>query len=442
MLTIFSERISTKPAPSLKLYRSLFRTNVLYKKKSDELLPFQALPDLHNSSINPMTHAQLLQMPVEPCPQSKLLRVAILGIPNSGKSTLVNKLVGHQICPESQKPNTTRKNAKAILTSGETQVVFLDTPGVMEDGTATKFQIEKTLLLDPELSCREVDMLVVLHDVSNRYVREALNKKVLRLLCLYYRNVPSILVLNKMDTIPKSRRMFDLIRKLTCNRLDGEEGQVKISKHDSRRSIDTYLKRKERGEEELLSSVKRESDVLEVARRKRLTEEETSNLITGLIGWPGFTDVFTVSALKGDGVNDLKEYLLKTAKPGVWDYPGNVKFDDDPRNVVINIVKSKFLDYLPHRIPYELMPEIQMWEVDEDWNSLRILVTVDAKNKNIFKLLLGYKGQSIKAISDEIQSCLIDFFSHEVHFKLSVIPKFTTVVEEKEKRTVKPNLYL
>jgi len=203
------------------------------------------------------------------------------------------------------------------------------------------------------------------------------------------------------------------------------------------------LKRKERAEEEQAPTIQNDvSDVLEIAGREGLSEEKTAGVIAGLLGWPGFRDVFTVSALKGDGVDDLKEYLLGVAEPGPWNYPDNIKFDDDPRNIVINIIKSKFLDHLPGNIPYQLQPEIQMWEVDEDWNSLRILATVEAKNKNNFKVLVGPRGVKIKAMSEEIQDSLIDFFSHEVHFKLSVIPKFTTVVKEINKRTIKPDLFL
>lgn len=403
------------------------------------LTPFQTLPDLSNPSINPITHTELLKMPLEATEQKKILRVAILGIPNSGKSTLINKLVGHHICPESGKPNTTRRNTRAILSTGDTQVIFVDTPGVVEDDAAVKFKMDTELLLDPEMSCRKADLLVVLQDVSNRFVRETLNKKVLRLLCLYYRDVPSILVLNKMDTIPKSRRVFDLIRKLTCNRLEGEQGQIKISKHDNKRSVESYLKRKSRIEEEEATHVKEDvSDILEIAGKEGLSEQKTSSLTSGLLGWPGFSDVFTVSALNGDGMDDLKEYLVGVAKPGSWEFPENVKFDDDPRNIVINIIKSKFLDHLPQAIPYQLNPEIQMWEIDENWSSLKIFATVDAKNKNQFQVLVGPGGKRIKAMSEDIQESLVNFFSHEVHFNLSVIPKFTIVVKENQESVIKP----
>lgn len=144
-----------------------------------------------------------------------------------------------------------------------------------------------------------------------RYVREALSKKALRLLCLYHRKVPAILVLNKMDTIPKSRRIFDLIRKLTCNRLADGQGEVKISDNDSKWSVKTYVKRKERelAKEKDVVDDKKEltwDNILEVVRTERLSEERVVSLTAGLVGWPGFRDVFTVSALSGDGVEDLR----------------------------------------------------------------------------------------------------------------------------------------
>ena len=139
-------------------------------------------------------------------------------------------------------------------------------------------------------------------------MREAIEDKVLRLLCLYHQKVPAVLVLNKMDSIPKSRRVFDLIRKLTCNRLDDGSGVVKIAPSDSKFSMEKYLRRKEQAltKREAESEVEKFGDILEIARSERLSEERCSSLTAGLVGWPGFRDVFTVSALQGDGVEDLR----------------------------------------------------------------------------------------------------------------------------------------
>ena len=70
-------------------------------------------------------------------------------------------------------------------------------------------------------SCLDTDLICVIHDVSNRFVREAISKRVLDLL-IRNPTIPSILVLNKMDTVPHSQKMYELIRKLTCGQLEGQ----------------------------------------------------------------------------------------------------------------------------------------------------------------------------------------------------------------------------
>ena len=78
-----------------------------------------------------MLQNELILKPPENVPYSKLLQVAIIGDPNAGKSTLVNQLVGWKTCAVSSKVHTTRKTSKSVLMDGSTQVVFLDTPGLV-----------------------------------------------------------------------------------------------------------------------------------------------------------------------------------------------------------------------------------------------------------------------------------------------------------------------
>ena len=188
-----------------------------------------------------------------------------------------------------------------------------------------------------------------------RYVREAIPQTVLRILCLYHGRLPAILVLNKMDEIPKSRRIFDLIRKLTCNHLDDGQATVKITHGDTEGcSVKKYLKRKERALDGSNDGINDYPDILRIARAGSITEERCRGLTAGLVGWPGFRDVFTVSALNGEGVDQLREHLVAAARPGQWSFDPSLKTDSDPQTVMLGVVRSRLLANLPSNIPYNL----------------------------------------------------------------------------------------
>ena len=111
------------------------------RKNKASLVPFQVLNEnnehFKNSTeysnkltalINPAKHADILssqKIGKNPAPSdAKYLKVSVVGIPNAGKSTLVNQLIGSNVCPHSAKVHTTRENALGILTKESTQIVF------------------------------------------------------------------------------------------------------------------------------------------------------------------------------------------------------------------------------------------------------------------------------------------------------------------------------
>lgn len=85
----------------------------------------QLLPSL------PAMQIELVKKPPERIRGSRVLQVAILGVPNAGKSTLVNQVSGWNTCAVSKKVHTTKKTSKTVLVKDETQIVFLDTPGLV-----------------------------------------------------------------------------------------------------------------------------------------------------------------------------------------------------------------------------------------------------------------------------------------------------------------------
>ncbi|KAB7506783.1 GTPase Era, mitochondrial [Armadillidium nasatum] len=156
-------------------------------------------------------------------PDSKLLKVAVIGVPNSGKSTLINQLIGWKICSVSQKVHTTQCSARAVFSQGLTQLVFVDTPGIVTPEEIKKHDLKTSLIIDPEKSLEQSDLIVVMHDVSNSYAHKALHPRVLRILFLYP-TIPSVLALNKVDTIKKKNVLLEITNNLT----DGIVGDTKI----------------------------------------------------------------------------------------------------------------------------------------------------------------------------------------------------------------------
>jgi GTPase len=123
--------------------------------------------------------------------------VAILGRPNAGKSTLVNRLVGQKIAIVTSKPQTTRNRIQGILTKPEGQIVFIDTPGVHEADSA----LGRQMMQEVAAALEGIDLLVLMVDASgiHPHADELLFEKAKR-----FRG-KTILALNKVDRLPKPK---------------------------------------------------------------------------------------------------------------------------------------------------------------------------------------------------------------------------------------------
>lgn len=116
---------------------------------------------------------------------------AIIGLPNAGKSTLMNALVGQKISIVSRKVQTTRFRVMGIVNKGEAQVVFVDTPGVF----IPKKTLERAMVANALESMREADVVLHLVDTVKKDTLEA-NRGIIAQLP---QNKPCWLVLNKVD---------------------------------------------------------------------------------------------------------------------------------------------------------------------------------------------------------------------------------------------------
>jgi GTP-binding protein Era len=121
--------------------------------------------------------------------------VALIGRPNSGKSTLLNRLLGEKISIVSDKPQTTRHKILGILTREEGQIIFVDTPGIHKPG----FELNKRMMQAVYDSLEGADLLLLLVDAATSFGQG--DQFVLDL--IKRQKCPALLLLNKTDKIAK-----------------------------------------------------------------------------------------------------------------------------------------------------------------------------------------------------------------------------------------------
>jgi len=142
--------------------------------------------------------------------QKKSGTVALIGRPNAGKSTLLNRVIGEKIAIVSDKPQTTRTRITGVLTQGEGQIVFLDTPGIHKPG----YKLNRRMMSIVTDALSMVDLILLMIDATqpmgqgDRFVLEMLKRVSTR----------AFLLPNKVDALPDKARLLPLIQRYTAER--------------------------------------------------------------------------------------------------------------------------------------------------------------------------------------------------------------------------------
>ncbi|XP_069730272.1 GTPase Era, mitochondrial isoform X2 [Phaenicophaeus curvirostris] len=311
----------------------------------------------------------------------KVLRIAIIGAPNAGKSTLSNRLLGRKVFPVSKKVHTTRCKAQGIVTYEDTQLIILDTPGLTSPLKAKRHNLDAAMLTDPWDSMKHADLVLVLVDVSDHWTRDSLSQEVLKCLS-QFPHIPSVLVLNKVDLLKKKFILLDLVTQLTEGVVNGRKLEVTSTfKHNSSSSAKSppqitqtspeggaheshCLQETDQAQEG--SSLGKNSDV-RASESSLVTEEQGTKRceprdLKNMKGWPGFQEIFMLAAVHGEEVDTLKRYLLMQAKPGPWEYHSEVLTSQSPQEICNNIIREKLLEYLPLEVPYGVVQVTEVWE--------------------------------------------------------------------------------
>jgi len=129
--------------------------------------------------------------------------VALIGRPNAGKSTLLNRLVGQKIAAVSDKPQTTRFRIQGVITKAEGQVVLVDTPGVHQPG----YELNRRMMAAVQDALLGVDVVALIRDASvstgngDRFVLDLVKQS----------GKPSLLLLNKIDKLEDKSALLPLM---------------------------------------------------------------------------------------------------------------------------------------------------------------------------------------------------------------------------------------
>jgi len=236
--------------------------------------------------------------------------VTIIGRPNVGKSTLMNHLLGDKVSIVTPKPQTTRNRVLGILTEGEYQIVFLDTPGIFKPHT----ELDRAMASSIELSLRDADIIYYMMDNKERDIDDKLVEGT---------NVPLFLLINKIDKIEK-KDLLPLIE-----------------------SISTRYKY--------------------------------------------FKEIIPISALKGDGLEDLLKTTLAYLPEGSFYYPEDYVSDLPERFFVAEIMREKIYLHYGEEIPYSTNVIVE--EMKDKY--IRIKIIVEKKSQK--GIIIGKRGDSGKA---------------------------------------------
>ena len=274
---------------------------------------------------------------------------AIIGAPNAGKSTLVNALVGSKVSIVTQKVQTTRMPVRGVAMHGNTQIVFVDTPGIFKP----KRRLDRAMVNSAWAGAGDADAVILIVDAQDVAAD------------------PKGISARDTDSIIASLKKAERKAALVINKIDG-------------------MKR---------------TDLLP------LVEKYNAEGI--------FEQVFLISALKGEAVNDVADWVAGKMPQGPWLYPEDQAADIPSRLLAAEITREKIYLRLHDELPYATAVETEKWEERKD-GSARIEQTIFVQREGQKAIVLGKGGATIKKIGELARTEMEDIFGHRVHLFLFV----------------------
>lgn len=159
--------------------------------------------------------------------------------------------------------------------------------------------------------------------------------------------------------------------------------------------------------------------VLALNKIDAVPRTELLDLAAALNAGDMFERVFMISALNGDGVDDLQRYLAERMPAGPWLYPADQVADLPMRLLASEVTREKLYLRTHQELPYSLTVETEDWQERKD-GSVRIEQVIFVERESQRKIILGKGGQTIKAVGQQARAELKDLLGCSVHLFLRV----------------------
>lgn len=281
---------------------------------------------------------------------------AIIGAPNAGKSTLVNRLVGAKVSIVTQKVQTTRFPVRGVAIEGAAQVVLVDTPGIF----TPRRRLDRAMVRSAWSGAEDADVIVHLIDVKAEIAMADGSATPAE-----KRSAADV------RTIIEGLKSSDTSAILALNKIDG-------------------------------------------IRRDRLLAIAQEFFATEV-----YNEVFMISAKSGEGVGDLKKRLANLMPEGPWLYPEDQTADLPVRLLAAELTREKIYLRLHEELPYAAAVETTAFEEKPD-GSVRVEQTIFVEREGQRPIVLGKGGETVKWIGAESRKELAELLEREVHLFLHV----------------------
>jgi len=269
---------------------------------------------------------------------------ALIGEPNAGKSTLLNRMVGAKVSIVTHKVQTTRARIRGVAIEGDSQIVFVDTPGLFQP----RRRLDRAMVAAAWGGVADADVVVMMVE-AHRGITKGVEA-----------------ILERLVEVGTGRRIA-----LAINKIDRVEAP------------------------DLLG----------------LTKELNARF--------DFAETFLISAEKGHGCDDLRRWLAAQMPEEPWLYPEDQIADLPMRMIAAEMTREKLTLRLHQELPYQLTVETENWEERKD-GSAKVDQIVYVARDGHKGIVLGNRGETIKAVSKAAREELTEFLGRKVHLFLQV----------------------